>query len=54
MIRRHKRTLAPKGVSHTLGLTDNGYTSGGILNSPPQQILPSEVDKILKVAYDKK
>ncbi len=41
-------------VSHTLGLNDNGYTSGGILNSPPQQVLPSEVDEILKQAYDKK
>ena len=41
-------------VSHTLGLYDNGYTSGGILNSPPEQIKSSEVDEILKQAYDKK
>jgi len=41
-------------VSHTLGLDDNGYTSGGILNSPPEQISSSEVDTILKLAYDKK
>lgn len=40
-------------VAHTLGLDDNGYTSGGILNSPPQQVLPSEVDEILNKAYDK-
>ena len=50
---------APNGtisheVSHTLGLNDNGYTSGGILNSPPEQISSSEVDTILKLAYDKK
>jgi RHS repeat-associated protein len=41
-------------VSHTLGLDDNGYTSGGILNSPPEQVKSSEVDEILKQAYDKK
>lgn len=41
-------------VSHTLGLNDNDYTSGGILNSPPQQISSSEVDEILNKAYDKK
>lgn len=41
-------------VSHTLGLADNGYTSGGILNSPPEKISSSEVDKILQIAYDKK
>jgi hypothetical protein len=40
-------------VSHSLGLMDNGYTSGGILNSPAEHILSSEVDKILKIAYDK-
>ena len=41
-------------VSHTLGLNDNDYTSGGILNSPLEQISSSEVDTILKLAYDKK
>ncbi len=41
-------------VAHTLGLNDNGYTSGGILNSPPQQISSSEVDLILKFSYVKK
>ncbi|MFL5788319.1 MAG: DUF6443 domain-containing protein [Flavisolibacter sp.] len=41
-------------VSHTLGLVDNGYLSGGILASPPEQISSSEVDEILKKAYDKK
>lgn len=41
-------------VGHTLGLDDNGYTSGGLLNSPPEQISSSEVDTILKLAYDKK
>ena len=40
-------------VSHTLGLNDNGYISGGILNSPAKQIKTSEVDEILKQAYDK-
>jgi len=41
-------------VIHTLGLDDNGYTNGGLLNSPPEHILPSEVDEILKKAYEKK
>lgn len=34
-------------ISHTLGLNDNGYTSGGVLNSPPEPINSSEVDEIL-------
>lgn len=41
-------------VLHTLGLDDNGYTKGGLLNSPPEQINSSEVDAVLKLAYDKK
>jgi hypothetical protein len=41
-------------VGHTLGLEDNGYQSGGLLNNPPEQILPKEVDTILKDAYEKK
>jgi RHS repeat-associated protein len=41
-------------VSHTLKLNDNSYTSGGILNNPAEPILPSEVDQILKLSYDKK
>lgn len=50
---------APSGataheVLHTLGPGDNGYTSGGILNSPPEQIISSEVDQVLSNSYDKK
>jgi hypothetical protein len=35
-------------VLHTLGLDDNEYDKGGLLNSPPQKINPSEVDDVLK------
>jgi RHS repeat-associated protein len=31
---------------HTLGVPDNGYDKGGLLNSPIMPILPSEVDDI--------
>lgn len=39
---------------HSLGLPDNGYTKGGLLNSPPQTINSSEVDDVLKMSYEKK
>jgi RHS repeat-associated protein len=50
---------APEGatsheVLHTLGLPDNGYNKGGLLNSPPHQISDSEVDGAIKYSYDKK
>jgi len=41
-------------VGHTLLLQDNGYQSGGLMNSPANAIIPSEVDTILKQAYDRK
>jgi len=41
-------------VGHGLGLDDNDYQSGGILNSPPEQIIPTEVDFINSVSYEKK
>lgn len=41
-------------VLHSLGLDDNGYMSGGLLNSPPQQIISSEVQETIQYSYDKK
>ena len=38
-------------IGHSLGLDDNGYKSGGILNNPPAQLISSEVDVILKESY---
>ena len=40
---------APDGTEshelfHTTGVGDNGYKSGGLLNSPPEPIKPKEVD----------
>ena len=46
-------TLAHE-VLHTLGLSDNGYTKGGLLNNPPEPISSWEVDQVLKFSYDKK
>jgi hypothetical protein len=40
-------------VLHTLGLPDNGYDKGGLLNSPPGSISTSEVDDALKYSYKK-
>jgi RHS repeat-associated protein len=40
-------------VSHTLLLNDNNYTSGGILNSPPDSIVPSEVKEIIQKSLKK-
>ena len=50
---------APEGATshealHTLGLPDNGYNKGGLLNSPPQQISSSEVDEAIKSSYEKR
>lgn len=50
---------APQGgiaheVIHTFGLQDNGYQSGGILHSPPQQIISNEVKQIKKISYAKR
>jgi RHS repeat-associated protein len=38
---------------HSLGVPDDGYTHGGILNSPPEGIKTSEVDQVLNAAYEK-
>lgn len=48
---------APSGafaheVGHTFTLPDN-YQNGGIMASPPNQILPSEVDDIINSSYEK-
>ena len=42
---------APDGTEshelfHTTGIGDNGYKSGGVLNSPPEPILPEEIDQM--------
>ena len=42
---------APDGTEshelfHTTGVGDNGYKSGGVLNSPPEPIKPEEVDQM--------
>lgn len=39
---------------HTSGIGDNGYTHGGILNSPPEPIKPEEVDKLWDVLPERK
>jgi len=39
---------------HSLGLPDNGYNKGGILNSPPSSISSSEVDNVLNISYEKR
>lgn len=36
---------------HVLGLRDNGYTSGGLLNSPPELPKRSEIDMIINASY---
>ncbi len=46
-------TDAPYGTTshefiHTLGVPDNGYNKGGILNSPPEALIASEIDKIIE------
>ena len=50
---------APEGTEshelfHTSGIGDNGYTHGGILNSPPEPIKPEEVDKLWDVLPERK
>ena len=49
---------SPKGTTsheilHTLGLPDNGYKSGGLLNSPPSPIISPEARKALNISYKK-
>jgi len=39
---------------HTLGLDDNGYTKGGVLNSPPESLSRDEVSNIIKNAFKPK
>jgi RHS repeat-associated protein len=39
---------------HTFRVLDNDYQSGGLSNSPPEPIIPSEVDKVIEKSYDKK
>jgi len=50
---------APDGTEshelyHTTGVGDNGYTQGGILNSPPEPIKPNEVDDMLNLIPEAK
>ena len=55
-------TIAPNAVEgteshelfHTSGIGDNGYTHGGILNSPPEPIIPEEVDKLWDILPERK
>jgi RHS repeat-associated protein len=49
-------STAPNGTYahefiHTLAVPDNGYTKGGVLNSPPQSLIKSEIDEILKISF---
>jgi RHS repeat-associated protein len=41
-------------VLHTLGLDDNGYNKGGLLNSPPELISHKEVDNVINKSNEKK
>lgn len=48
-----KNSSSPYGTwahefSHTLGLFDNGYNKGGILNNPPESPNQSEINKIIE------
>ena len=36
---------------HTLGVPDNGYTKGGVLGNPPENLKTSEIDQIIKNSY---
>ena len=50
---------APEGTEshelfHTSGIGDNGYTSGGILNSPPEPISPREIDELWDILPERK
>ena len=38
-------------IGHSLGLNDNGYKIGGILNNPPMQLISPEVDVITRESY---
>ena len=35
-------------ILHTLGLPDNGYNKGGLLNNPPQGLIETEVNQIIE------
>ncbi|MNS61808.1 hypothetical protein D3C72_948460 [compost metagenome] len=39
---------------HSLGLPDNGYNKGGVLNSPPEPLSTKEIDKIIEMSYSAK
>ncbi|MBR5716674.1 MAG: hypothetical protein IKX59_08810 [Bacteroidales bacterium] len=39
---------------HTTNIKDNGYVSGGILNSPPNPITPNEVDEMWDIIPEKR
>ena len=50
---------APEGTEshelfHTSGIGDNGYTTGGILNSPPEPISPREMDELWDILPERK
>ena len=47
-----KRTNAHE-MLHTFGVKDNGYRSGGLLNSPPMHITPEEVEQVWNNCVEK-
>jgi RHS repeat-associated protein len=54
----NKKSDSPNGtiaheISHTFLLKDNNYTSGGILNSPPQGINAKEIKEIIQKSKPK-
>jgi hypothetical protein len=57
-IKRNQSDAAEGTYAHELShrhlLPDNGYTKGGVLNSPPEPINTKEVDAILNKSFDKR
>ena len=52
-------TNAPSGsyaheFIHTLSVPDNGYTSGGVLGNPPENLKTNEIDQIINLSYKTK
>jgi RHS repeat-associated protein len=48
--------LSPGAISHEIGHTlrlKDDYSGGGVMASPPNHVLSSEVDEILKKSYEK-
>ena len=51
-----KKVGAPSGtwaheILHTFGLPDNGYTKGGVLNNPPQNLTTNEIDTVISKSH---